>query len=143
MDIKIGDKVTYKEPNSYFKEKVFSLIINNEGDIEIFAAGIKKAKNEADYIEIIKIERPNYEIVEEKKELLTDEERIFLKYFIKFNGFKIHFIKKEGVHLFFANNFNDVVFNNLGNKSYYYCNNFKGLEMNKIYSLEELGLEDN
>ena len=52
MDIKIGDKVTYKEPNSYFKEKVFSLIISNEGYIEIFTAGIKKAKNEADYIEI-------------------------------------------------------------------------------------------
>lgn len=143
MDIKIGDKVTYKEPNSYFKEKVFSLIISNEGDIEIIASGIKKEKEHPEYIEIIKLERPKYEIIEENKELLTDEEKSFLKYFIKFNGLKIHFIKKESLYLVFAYKSNNLVLNNRKNKNFYYYDSFKGLEMNKIYSLEELGLEDN
>ena len=144
MDIKIGDKVTYKEPNSYFKEKVFSLIISNEGYIEIFTAGIKKAKNEADYIEIIKIERPNYEIVEEKKNLLNDKEKEFLKQILKYGNYKsgtkngiIKYIKKQGYWL-------KLCFSEFHCNSVYIDKDlyFKELVEDEEYTLRNLGLEE-
>ena len=65
------------------------------GDRVIFEGGIVKLIYDADRLweinqylngggnQILKVERPNWEVVEEKKELLTEEEREFLKFFVK------------------------------------------------------------
>lgn len=131
MDIRVGDVVTYKCIN-----------INKEDlEVEIIKDNIMlnnyKNRFESNFWELIKIERPNYlviEKIEEKKELLTEDEREFLKLFIKFCDFETEYLIKE---------FDDII--------YFYCSdgscnndlhirdcNFKGLELNKNYTLSEL-----
>lgn len=67
MDIQVGDRITYKNGH-------VELIQNNEN---------LKDRIENCTIEVVKIERPKYEIVEEKEELLTEEEKEFLKNYVK------------------------------------------------------------
>ena len=128
MDMQVGDKVTYK-----IREIVFTEIINN------LSWGVK-LKNDAMY-EILKIERPKYEVVEEKKELLTEEEREFLKQYIKLIGFEkdVGYIKKS------INRFLYVILSDDSNFEIEvsYGENFKNLENEKVYTLKELGLEEN
>ena len=128
MDMQVGDKVTYK-----IREIVFTEIINN------LSWGVK-LKNDAMY-EILKIERPKYEVVEEKKELLTEEEREFLKQYIKLIGLKkgVKYIKK------LINRFLYVILLDGSNFEIEvsYGENFKNLENEKVYTLKELGLEEN
>lgn len=64
--IKVGNRVTYKYKNS------------NETQVVLICTDLfldELATNND--IEILKIERPNWEVVEEKKDLLTEEEREF------------------------------------------------------------------
>ena len=79
MDIQVGDRIIYK----YMGEMKTSLITDDE-DIENIQEDIKNNS-----IEIIKIERPKYEVVEEKKELLTEEEKDFLRQALRFIDIKI------------------------------------------------------
>lgn len=79
MDIKleVGDRYTYKsknEPNYQAREK----IITNEDDIIKILNCIKDKQ-----IEILKIERPKYEVIEEKKELLTFSDKEMIKKMIE------------------------------------------------------------
>ena len=64
----IGDRVTYKIIRT---NEISTLIIDGGALLNDF--------KDKDFIEIIKIERPKYEVIEEKKELLTDEEKEFFK----------------------------------------------------------------
>ena len=73
MDIQVGDRITFinSEGNNVIA------IINNNAEIQEMKEILKTRK-------LVKIERPKYEVIEEKKELLTDEEKEFLKSYIKF-----------------------------------------------------------
>ena len=86
-------------------------------------------------IEILKIERPHYEVVEEKKELLTEEEKEFLKTICKYYDIRTIYFNK--VDIGFYNKNNSVV-----NSSNYPENmEFNKVEKYKYYTLKELGLE--
>ena len=90
LDIQVGDRITYK-----YDEKIRISIIENLSDIEFM-------RKFANSIEIIKIERPKYEVVEENEELLTEEEREFLKQYKLFANYKIDLIQKtRKISLFF------------------------------------------
>ena len=109
-------------------------MIAKDEDVYIFLEDIKKG-----YIEILKIERPKYEVIEEKKELLTEEEREFLRLYIKYLNMQgkdvLIGIRKMGSEIWF------LISECSG---YIYKHNsqaFKGLELNRKYTLKELGLE--
>ena len=90
-------------------------------------------------MEILKIERPHYEVVEEKKELLTEEEREFLKQCKKINN-KINRIQSfEDITYLMDDNGTENIF--IINDTY--KNLFKNLQNSRSYTLEELGLEEN
>ena len=126
MDIRVGDRVTYK-----YNEKIKIDLVENLETIE----NVNKLENQ---IEILKIERPKYEVVEEKKELLTEEEKEFLKDMCKYyDGVKIIFNNKE-INFLDENNHivncpdypKNMKFQNVKKYGYY-------------YTLKELGLEEN
>lgn len=121
MDIQVGDKVTYKNLNG----KIIITLIINTTDVEYMKTR-----------EILKIERPVYNVIEEKKELLTEYEKTFLKLFMKLNQIEIISIKTDYTNL-------HIEIDNLSAilliPRYGRC--FEGLKIGKIYTLEELGLE--
>ena len=131
MDLKIGDKITY-EFQALKGEKVKNeRIINDTADVKIY-------KNNELY-KILKIERPKYEVVEEKKELLTEEEKRFLKHYIEIiedldNGKFKELLKQEERLIIFLNT-GITYYIDLGNK-------FGKMEINKLYTLKDLGLEE-
>ena len=95
------------------------------------------------HIEILKIERPKYEVVEEKKELLTEEEKEFLKKALEFGNYgeatkngTIKFIEKRGYFIYFY-------YDEWCSNSIYIDKNlyFRKLEEDKKYTLQELGLD--
>lgn len=133
MDIQVGDRVTYKssnEPDYQKREK----IIENEDDIIKVSHCVKDEQ-----IEILKIERPKYEVIEEKKELLTEEEKEFLKSYIKFIRLEneIEYIEKT------KNGIIVLWFSNSGNYKFEIdrYENFIGIQTDKRYTLKELGLK--
>ena len=65
MDIQVGDRIAFKY--LFDDNEIYTFIIRNTADLEDY----EKMK-ENNRIEILKIERPKYEVVEEKKELLTE-----------------------------------------------------------------------
>lgn len=85
--IEVGDRVTYEN-----------------GEIETIL-NYSDAYNAQHCATIVKVERPNWEVVEEKKELLTEGEREFLRLYmiingisadeIRFNDFQMDFIEKR------------------------------------------------
>ncbi len=134
MDIQAGDRVTYEISNGV-GGKIRRITIITE-DNEAFTNDTK----------IIKIERPKYEVVEEKKELLTEEEKEYLKNIIKPLKYKSLTIKKSSDNyikiLIYTEN--DDCCDTL---SLPYIKNFKNLkfenlEESKDYNIEELGLEE-
>lgn len=138
MDIQVGDKVTHKsveEPDEEARE----YIIKDEHQLaDIISCVIK---NE---IEILKIERPKYELIEEKKELLTDAEKGFLKQALEFGNYKeettngiIKFLIKDGcyIKLYYSDYACNAIY--FDKKLY-----FKNLEEDKKYTLKELELEE-
>ena len=71
MKIEVGDRATYKDG-------YVGIVLDND---EINYQTVVRDR------EIIKVERigqNGWEVVEEKKELLTEEEREFLKFFVKY-----------------------------------------------------------
>ncbi len=79
-----------------------------------------------------------------KEELLTEEEKEFLKQILKFVDIKIRSISIKRI-----TNKKEIHFNinkdGSGLGYWYYIKNnfFNGLETNKVYTLKELGLEEN
>ena len=127
MDIQVGDRIIYK----HMGEMKTSLITDDE-DIENIQEDIKNNS-----IEIIKIERPKYEVVEEKKELLT-EEKEFLKLYIKLikslNNGQLISIRKQSGWIILELKTGLEYQADIGSK-------FKNIEDCKKYNLSELGLE--
>ena len=133
IDLQVGDRVTYRIIKT---NEILTLIIDGSSLLE----DLKDKK----HIEILKIERPKYEVVEEKKELLTEEEKKFLEQILKFMDIKILSIsiskkiisEKKEIHF---NQNRDS--SGLGYWYYIKNNTFNGLETDKVYTLEELGLD--
>ena len=125
MDIRVGDRITYKDMG-------ITMITSVKDGKEI--NDIKTAlKNNA--IEIIKIERLKYEVIEERKQLLTEEEKEFLRIYEKVMKFKITEIEKEDNRLYIwdmGSNYEIEIDESV----------FKNLENEKTYNAEELGLEE-
>ena len=123
MDIRVGDLVTYKNLDG----DIIQTLIYDSGDLKRMEKALKST-------ELIKIERPKYEVVEEKKELLTEEEREFLKIFIKIKRDEISKIERKEKSL-------DIMSKGWSNTIL--TDKFQGLELYKKYTLKELGLEEN
>ena len=132
---KFGDKITYK---SLDKTEVALLL--DEADVNSIQKDIDNNN-----IEVLKIERPKYEVVE-KKELLTEKEREYLKnvinYINEYSGKKI-----SKVIFWKYTNYNEMLF--YGHCEHYVVGKivvkerFDGLKAEKEYTLKELGLEEN
>lgn len=133
MDIQAGDKITY----IYLKEnkKVTAIVACNSEAKDL--QNMQKEGSEHQ-IKILKIERPKYEVIEEKKELLTEEEKEFLKQTLKFGNYNgaVKFIVRMGY--FLKLHFNDWHCNTVYIDKKVY---FKELVEDNKYTLEELGLE--
>lgn len=136
--IQVGDRVTYK-----YKEEsnIFTRIIVINSDIEITLEDNKQ---------ILKIERIGssgwYTVYEkqEKKELLTEDEREFLKLYLNLLKSVVHIIQLEKSNYetvrLWSSNENDET-------EYIYSfdissDMFKKLNENKRYTLSELELEE-
>ena len=121
MDIQVGDRVTYKNG--------FVEIIHNS----------HIAQQDTDKDRIVKIERPKYEMIEEKKKILTDEEEEFLKSYIKFveslNNGKVIAIYKQDTWLILTLKTGIEYQTEVGSK-------YKNIPDYSI-DLKELGLEEN
>lgn len=133
MDIQVGDRVTYRYLNTLDKKKITRIIIN-ENEIKDYI-NIFNDVNKEFAIEILKIERPKYEGIEEKEELLTEEEKEFLKQYIKILNIEdnIKFIEKFMNELYVHTD--DTFYKleiNIG---------FNKLQKEKSYTLKELGIE--
>lgn len=130
-NIEIGDKVTYKYLDT---NKQFTMIVVTDSDIN----DLNTMKKE-DLIQILKIERPKYEVIEEKKEeLLTGEEKEFLKKYIKLieslNNGNVESIRKE-YYLIVIRLKTQLEYQvEVGPK-------FKNLEDSKLYTLKELEVQ--
>lgn len=120
IQVEIGDRVTY--------ENEVVEVLNSKHAVE-------RAIGYA--VKIIKIERPKWEVVEEKKELLTEEEREFLEFFVK------HYEAEE-----FMFDIDDI---DVRNSENHYCIccidypkgiKFKNVQREKCYSTKQLGLEE-
>ena len=127
MDIQVGDVVTYK---IIYSNKDFIRIISDSLAVQELNTEI----NNND-IEILKIERPKYEVVEEKKALLTKEEKEFLKDMCKYYYItRINFCINS-IDLY---NYDRVII------CLDYPENieFKNVKKYTDYTLKELGLEE-
>ena len=112
-----------------------------------------------DFDNNLNYKNPNYDIVkvdnsnhldinwtwERKEDILTDEEKAYLKAVIEPVKDNVTYIKKKALG-------NDVSYIYIGSKNPYACNyinlydfslnsQFEGMELDKKYTLEELGLE--
>ncbi len=130
QDLQEGDRITYKYNNG--DDKIYKSIIQDDGDLEDYKERIERKS-----LEILKIERPKYEVVEENEELLTEEEKEFLKGMCKYYDItKIKFYDID-VRLFDKDNRikncpdypPNMKFQNVKKTNYY-------------YNLKELGLEE-
>lgn len=134
IDLQVGDRVTYKYLNNN-DNKIYTSIIEDIGDLENYKRMIE-SKIEISSIKILKVERPKYEVVEEKKELLTKEEKEFLRQYIKIikslNNGTVDKIrrKEEDIYVVLKNGltYKIEIGMQFGN-------------MNVEYTLEELGLD--
>lgn len=130
MNIQVGDRVTYKYEN---EEKIRISIVNDIDELEDYIT-MSSTKGEINSIEILKIERPKYEIIEEKKELLTEEEKEYIKLYAKFNDIKFDRLKITIASIEFINN-NSLISCYINTEI-----NFDNIKKGKIYKKEELGL---
>lgn len=127
MDIQVGDRVTYKNLEG---NVVTTLIVNN-----FDKADIKKILETREFI---KIERPKFEVIKEKKELLTEEEKEFLKQYIKIienlnNGKVIDILRGETrIRVYLETGLDYYI--EVGPK-------FSNMKIDTSYTLSELGLE--
>lgn len=127
MNLEVGDRVTFKST----KNKQISTII-------VDCIGFRDDLLDEDYCEILKIERPHYEVIEEKKELLTEEEKELLKLYIKYikslkNG-KIETIYRQNNWMTLRLKTELEYTLDIGPK-------YSNMENCREYTLKELGLE--
>ena len=123
-DIKVGDRITFKT----IREIHTRLMISSE-DVRII---------QRDCMEILKIERigeNGWYTVYEKKELLTDEEKEFLKAFRNISRYRIERVSINSDRELRIDRGQTYT-------NYIPTGKFKNLEVNKWYTLKELGLED-
>ena len=125
----VGNRVTFKLKRT---GSIHTVIIQDE-------LTLKKISDKEKY-EILKVEAPMWEEIEfEKKELLTAEEKEFLRFLLKYY--------KETYRIAFCDA--DILFyqeNDNGPDFCQYCQypdvlDFEGVEENKTYTLKELGME--
>lgn len=116
MNIEVGDKVTYD--NGYVE------IICDDDDIN-YQTAVNGRK-------IVKIERPEWRVVEEKKELLTEEEKTIIKS-VKQSVKNIKFVMKMLNCINFYETKNSGWTVSIADKE-----NFKKLKEDKFYTLSEL-----
>lgn len=146
-DLKNGDIVTYRNRNRNKK-----IIVNNELYDEIGYSGnilvdykedLTDINNEEGF-DIVKIERPiKYETIYVRKEILDKQEKEYLSAVIRPFKNKVKYIMK----ILYVSNDEEYIRIYL-DKCYYYITlpNFKkgtmyrGMNLNKKYTLEELGL---
>ncbi len=132
MDIQVGDRVTYKYLNTSDKRRITRLV-NNEYEIEDYKNMFSDIEKE-NAIEILKVERPKYETIEEKKELLTEDEKEFLKYYIRLITIEndIDYVEKDGTYIYIYKK----------DQNFYRAdieyNTFNNLKENAEYTLSEL-----
>lgn len=123
INLQVGDRVTYIDKQG---KKCIITVLEDKGEL---------SDNKDNPIkEIIKIERPKYEVIEETKELLTDEEKEFFKIYEKVMDFKITEIEKANNKLYvwdMGTNYEIEIDESV----------FLNLENEKTYTLKELGLE--
>lgn len=131
MDLRVGDIVTYQNNLREIKQA----IMKDDEMVILF-------KTDKQYIKVLKIERPDCQVIEvivEKKDLLTEEERELLEELIdNINQFSCAKVNKisidKTVHYnivnFYKNSFyiSDIKVNN----------EFSELDCNKDYTLKEL-----
>lgn len=143
-DLKDGDIVTYRDSSKavILRQQKELRTIDTIGlmYLEDYAKGLKYSKNKR--LDIIKVERPTqYETVFERKEEILDEaEKRYLSNIIKPFRNKVKFIEKsidlskgEFIEIGIKDDI-DVMLPYFKNAMY------KGMETNKQYTLEELGL---
>lgn len=131
MDIQVGDRVTYESINN--NKKITEIVNNDNIDIGWFERNLKNI-----HIEILKIERigeNGWYTVYEEKELLTDEEREFLNAFKNISRQEIEGVEIDSDKVL-------EIHRELNCTNYIPTNKFKNLEVNKYYTLKELGLEE-
>ncbi len=129
MDIQVGDRVTYRYET---EQEVRSSIINDIDELKDYI-GMASRKGEISSIELLKIERPTYAVIEEKKELLTEEEKEFLKTISKIKYDGISYIEKANRQLIVQGSMTYQT-------NYIITDKFNGLTENERYTLEELGI---
>lgn len=142
-DLKDGDIATDREGKKRTVSKGF--LVDNFGAISLtyFTEDLKDVDGEEEY-DIVKVERPvKYETVFERKEEILDEvEKRYLTEVIRPFRKRIQFIQKKKeiteinpyLRIVFENN-DKLVFPYIADNSIY-----KGMEVNKKYTLKELGL---
>ena len=124
IDLQVGDRVTYKSTD-------------NE-ERQVIMTNLKQIDNYKNSGLIVKIERSKYEVVEEKKELLTEEEKIFLRQYIKIikslNNGTVDRIrrKEEDIYIVLKNGLTYKI--EIGMQ-------FGNMNINNEYTLRELGLD--
>ena len=143
-DLKDGDIVTYR--NGDKRTVIAGNLINSNGGI---SKKLNQYTNElkdtviGESLNIIKVERPvKYEIVFEREEILDEIEKRYLTEVIRPFRKRIQFIQKKKeiteinpyIRIICEDN-DKLVFPYITDNSMY-----KGMEVNKKYTLEELGL---
>lgn len=137
MDIKVGDRITYMHEED-FVLKASCQIVTDTTDVVVL-----QNRTEHKEIEIIKIERIGlngwYTVFEEKEELLTEEQREFLKKIIEsYNRMfktkicKIHYYSEKKL----------ILINETKEYEIEVENSFRKLDIGAYYTLSKLGLED-
>ena len=128
LDLQVGDRITYKYED---EDEIHTAIISDIAELKDYIL-MANTSGEINSIEILKIERPKYEVVEENKELLTKQEKEFLKLYMQFTNIITNTIyKKDGFINFIGYTVELALYKG-----------FDKLVENKLYTLKELGLEE-
>lgn len=128
IDIQVGDRITFEVDINGLKTTRQEIVIDTAR-----ACGLQGSTE----YKILKIERPKYEVIEEKKELLTKEEKEFLEMYIKIienlnNGKVIDILRAETrIRVYLETGLDYYI--EVGPK-------FGNMKIDTSYTLEELGL---
>lgn len=136
----IGTKITFENGVVLVKDDIDR--IENDSLI-LFIHNLIDLKSKS-FGKIIKIEEPEYKTVyEEKKEILDKAEKRYLRGIIRPFRHKVEFIKKCDSVICKDNSYMYIYIKNENSITLPYFERntmYKGMELNKHYTLEELGL---
>ena len=127
MDIQVGDRVTYIDKQG---KKCIVIVLEDKGELSDGSDNLIS--------EILKIERPQYREIEVKKDLLTEEEKEFLRQCKKLNN-SINNIQSFENTIYLIDEDRDE---NVFTLKDIHKNLFKKLKDGHVYTLKELGLEE-